>query len=145
VDEDVELNLGGVSDIDVEPKLMDFKTANYRFDRRRNISGWDEIRTFEIEVKNTRDLPVKVEIKRNFNTASWDLQESGDFDDFEKEDFDTVKFTLELEPRSGKMFGYVLTTYHGVRTEDWKKRQAKNAGQETAPIWLTAFAGITGL
>jgi len=115
VDEDVELNLGAVADVVVEPKLMDFKTTNYRFDRKLNISGWDEIRTFEIEVRNTRDLPVKVEIKRNFNTPSWDMKTSAEF---EKEDVDTVKFTLELQPRSKKQFEYVLTTYHGVRTED---------------------------
>jgi hypothetical protein len=121
VDEDVELNLGGISDVVVEPKLMDFKTKNYRFDRRRNISGWDEIRTFEIEVKNTRDLAIKVEIKRNFNTQYWNLTKSGESGEYEKEDFDTVKFTLELEPRSKKTFGYVLTTLHGVRTEDWRE------------------------
>ncbi|MHC4742476.1 MAG: DUF4139 domain-containing protein [Planctomycetota bacterium] len=118
VDEDVELNLGGVADVVVEPKLMDFKTDNYRFDRRRNISGWDEIRAFNVEIKNTRDLAVKVEIKRNFNTPNWDLKKSGQTGEFEKEDVDTVKFTLELEPRSKKEFEYVLTTYHGVRTEE---------------------------
>ncbi|MHC4742718.1 MAG: DUF4139 domain-containing protein [Planctomycetota bacterium] len=121
VDEEVELNLGAVGDVVVEPKLMDFKTENYRFDRRRNVSGWDEIRTFEIEVKNTRDLPIKVEIKRNFNTQYWNLTRSGESGEYEKEDFDTVKFTLELEPRSKKQFQYILTTLHGVRTEDWRE------------------------
>jgi len=58
VDEDVELNLGGVADVVVEPKLMDYKTANYRFDRWRNISGWDEIRTFKVEVRNTRETGI---------------------------------------------------------------------------------------
>jgi hypothetical protein len=60
VDEDVELNLGAVGDVVVEPTLMDFETKNYRFDRKRNISGWDEVRKFKIEVKNTRDIGVKV-------------------------------------------------------------------------------------
>jgi len=118
VDEDVELNLGPVADVVVEPKLMNFKTENYRFDRWRNISGWDEIRTFKVEVRNTRNLPVKVEIKCNFNTPNWDLKKSGQTGEFEKEDVDTVKFTLELGPRSKKEFEYVLTTYHGVRTEE---------------------------
>ena len=118
VDEDVELNLGAVADVVVEPKLMDFETKNYTFDRRRNISGWDEIRTFKVEVRNTRRIPVKVEIKRNFNTQYWDMAKSGDTGEFEKEDLDTVKFTLQLEPRAKKAFEYVLTTYHGVRTED---------------------------
>jgi len=121
VDEDVELNLGPVANVVVEPKLMDFKTENYRFDRGGNVSGWDEIRTFKIEVKNTRDIDVKLEIKRNFNTTYWKLARSGDFDKFEPVDKDTVKFTLILKPRSKREFEYVLRTYHGVREEDWRQ------------------------
>ena len=121
VDEDVELNLGAVADIVVKPKLMDFETDNYEFDRRGNVSGWDEICTFDIEVKNTRDIDVKVEIKRNFNTTIWKLARSGDFGAFEKVDMDTVKFTLELKPRSTKKFEYVLRTYHGTREDNWRR------------------------
>jgi len=120
VDEDVELNLGSVANVVVEPKLMDYKTENYRFDNRGNVSGWDEIRTFKIEVKNTRDIDVKVEIKRNFNTSYWDLAKSGDIDNFEKVDADTIKFTLVLKPRSKREFGYVLRTYQGERQESWR-------------------------
>jgi len=118
VDEDVELNLGAVGDVVVEPTLMDFATENYRFDRRRNISGWDEVRKFKIEVRNTRGIPVKVELKRNFRTQYWKIKTS---QEFEKVDLDTVKFTLELGPRSAKKFEYILTTYHGVRAEDLTK------------------------
>jgi hypothetical protein len=114
VDEDVELNLGPVANVVVEPTLIDFKTENYRFDNRGNISGWDEIRKFKIEVKNTLDIPVKVEIQRNFNTQYWKLEKA---DEFEKVDLNTVKFALQLGPRSSKEFGYVLTTYHGTRIE----------------------------
>ncbi|NIP27671.1 MAG: hypothetical protein GWN67_24335, partial [Phycisphaerae bacterium] len=73
---------------------------------------------FKIEVKNTCDIGVKVEIQRNFPTQYWKIQKSGDFGEFEKIDLDTVKFTQSLEPRSAKKFEYVLTTYHGVRQED---------------------------
>ncbi len=118
VDEDVELNLGAVANVVVEPTLMNYRTENYRFDRRGNISGWDEIRKFKIEVRNTREISVKVEIQRNFDTSYWDLEKSGEFDKFEKVDLDTVKFTLILEPRSKKKFEYILTTYHGVRREE---------------------------
>ncbi|MHC4122820.1 MAG: LamG-like jellyroll fold domain-containing protein [Planctomycetota bacterium] len=117
VDEDVELNLGLVADVVVEPKLMDFKTDSYRFDNNGNISGWDEIRKFKIEVRNTRDIPVKIEIQRNFNTGYWKLKKGGDFDDFSKVDMDTVKFTLKLKPQTKKQFRYTLTTYHGIRQE----------------------------
>ncbi len=121
VDEDVELNLGAVGDVVVEPTLMDFETKNYRFDRDRNISGWDEVRKFKIEVKNTRDIGVKVEIQRNFPTQYWELKKSRSFDQFEKVDMDTIKFTLVLKPRSQQVFEYTLTTYHGVRQEEWTK------------------------
>jgi hypothetical protein len=117
VDEDVELNIGAVADIVVEPKLMDFKTANYRFRYNGNISGWDEVRQFRIEVRNTRDLGVKVEIQRNFPTTYWDIDASQNYEAVDK---DTVKFTLQLEPRSKHAFEYVLRTYHGTREEDWR-------------------------
>jgi hypothetical protein len=120
VDEDVELNLGTVADLVVEPKLMEYKTENYRFDSGGNVAGWDEIRTFKVEVRNTRDIDVKVEIKRNFPTQYWDIKNSGDFGAFEKVDVTTVKFTLDLQPRSAKTFEYVVRTYHGVREENWR-------------------------
>jgi hypothetical protein len=104
-----------VQDVVVEPRLMDFRTEKYKFDRRGNISGWDEVRTFKIHVKNTRALDVEVQIKRNFDTKHWDLNKSGDFGDFEKVDVDTVKFTLRLKARSKKQFTYILTSHHGTR------------------------------
>jgi len=121
VNEDVELNLGPVSDIVVEPTLTVFRTDNYRFDRDGDVAGWDEIRTFEVKVKNTREIPVKVEIRRNFETPYWTIQHAGEFGQFEKVDIDTVKFTLLLPPRSEQTFQYILTTYQGTRTEDWTR------------------------
>jgi len=124
VDEDVELNLGSVSDIVVEPALMSFGTDNYRFDRNGNVAGWDEIRTFEVKVKNTREIPVQVEIRRNFSTPYWTIQQTGEFGQFEKVDVDTVRFALPLPPRSQHAFQYTLTTYQGTRAED-RARQSK--------------------
>jgi hypothetical protein len=122
VGEEVELNLGPAANVVVEPKLMSFKTENYEYENPgNNISGWDEVRTFTIEVRNTRDIPVEVEIKRNFPTQYWDLQRTGEFDNFEKVDLDTVKFTLKMKPQSVKKFEYTLRTYHGTRQSSWEK------------------------
>jgi hypothetical protein len=123
VNEDVELNLGPVADVVVEPTVMDFKTENYRFNRHRNISGWDEVRKFKVEVRNTRDIDVKIEIKRRFDTDYWKLEKGTAFDYYEQVDKNTVKFTLLLEPRSKEQFNYVLRTYHGVRQEDWEENR----------------------
>ena len=122
VDEEVELNLGPVADVVVEPTLMEVKTENYRFDRHRNVAGWDEVNAFKVEVKNTRDVAVKIEITRNFDSPYWRVEKSGAIDEFEKVDLDTVKFTVELPPRSDKTFEYTVTTYRGTRTEDWRSQ-----------------------
>jgi hypothetical protein len=74
-----------------------------------------ELNLGPVEVKNTRHIPVRVEIQRNFNTTYWSLKKGGRFDDFKKVDKDTVKFTLMLKPHSKKQFTYTLTTYHGTR------------------------------
>jgi hypothetical protein len=117
VNEKVELNLGEVENVVVTPTLMEFKTENYTFDTDRNVSGWDDVKTFKLEVKNTRPVAVKVEIQRNFPGLKWDLAPEGDCGLFEKVDLDTVKFTLVLPPRSQKEFKYTVREYQGKRAE----------------------------
>jgi len=118
VDEEVELNLGPARLVEVEPKLMDFKTGNYRFDNKGNIAGWDEIRTWKIEITNTRTLPIEIEITRGFGTAYWTLQARRLY---EKHDATHARFMLRLEPRSKQAFEYTLRTYHGTREESLRQ------------------------
>jgi len=114
VDEEVELNLGPARLVKVEPTLMDFKTDNYVYDRKGNISGWDEERTWDIKITNTRELPIELEMTRGFGTAYWTLQADIPY---AKHDATHARFKLNLEPRSKRTFEYTVTTYHGVREE----------------------------
>jgi hypothetical protein len=124
VNEEVELNLGPARLVKVEPKLMKFKTDNYRFDRRGDIAGWDEIRTWRIEIANTRKLPVEIEITRGFDTPAWKLvlvdvaSTAKDAITYEKHDATHARFTLKRKPRTKWTFGYTVTTYHGTRQEE---------------------------
>ena len=115
VGEDVELNLGAVANVVVEPKLMNYKTEKYSFDRWGNIDGWEEVREFKVSVKNTRAVPIKVEIQRNFNTVYWKITNKKEAGKYEKIDKDTVKYTLELKAKESTDFVYILRTYHGKR------------------------------
>jgi hypothetical protein len=114
VNEEVELNLGSVANVVVEPKVMDFKTDNYMYGTNGEITGWDEIRTYEIEIRNTRDTAIKVEIKRNFPTQFWQLTTEDKYDNY---DSDTIKYTLEMKPVSKQKLTYTLRTYHGTRED----------------------------
>jgi hypothetical protein len=119
VNEDVELNLGAVANVVVEPKLMDFKTENYRFGSNGEITGWDEVRKFDIEVRNTRDVPIKVEIKRNFPTQYWQVTSPDKYEEF---DVDTIKYTLEMKPVSKQKISYTVRIYQGTRRDDMPQR-----------------------
>jgi hypothetical protein len=123
VDEEVELNLGPARLVRVEPILMNYKTENYVYDKEKNITGWDEIRTWKIEVTNTRELPIDLEITRGFGTSYWKLvlvdpaSIPDDAVTYEKYDATHARFKLKRKPRSKWTFGYTVTTYHGVREE----------------------------
>jgi hypothetical protein len=112
VDEEVELNLGPARLVKVEPKLMNFKTDNYMFDRRGNVTGWDEIRTWTIEITNTRELPIEIEITRGFGTAHWTIQSEAAY---EKYDATHARFKSNRESQSKLEIEYTVTTYHGMR------------------------------
>jgi hypothetical protein len=114
VNEKVELDLGSVKDVIVKPKLMKTATDRYQFDHNGNVIGWNKIEDFQMEVRNTRAVPIKIEITRNFRSTYWSLKKAGDFGQYEQDDKDTVKFTLELPPHSKKQFTYQLTTRHGT-------------------------------
>jgi hypothetical protein len=118
VDEEVEMNLGPARLVEIEPKLMDFKTENYIFDNRANVSGWDEIRTWKITITNTRTLPIQIEITRGFGTAYWTLQSETPY---EKYDATHARFTMELEPRIKQTLEYTVRTYHGTREESLRQ------------------------
>ena len=121
VNEKIELNLGPARYVKVEPKLMDQKTDNYRFDNKGDVAGWDDIQTWKVTVNNTREIPIRVEIYRQTKTPDWTLENSGKFGNYEKEDATTLKYVVTLEPRSKKEFQYALTNYQGTRREDLKR------------------------
>jgi len=127
VDEEVELNLGQARLVEVEPKLMDFKTENYVYDRKGNIAGWDEERAWDIKITNTRELPIEIEITRGFGTVYWKLQADIPH---ERHDATHARFKVNLEPRSKRTFGYTVTTYHGVREEKPAKIQVSGNKSE---------------
>jgi len=114
VGEEVELNLGAARLVEVEPKLMSFETENYVFDNKGNVAGWDELRTWQMEITNTRPLPVEIEITRGFGTPYWTLQTDALHD---KHDATHARFETQLQQRSKKKLEYTVTTYHGRRQE----------------------------
>jgi hypothetical protein len=121
VSEEVELGLGPARLVKVEPILMSFKTDNYMFDAKKEIAGWDEIRSWDMKLTNTRELPIEIEITRGFGTAYWTLKTDARDVNYKKHDATHARFELKLGPRTKRTLGYTVTTYHGVREEAMSK------------------------
>lgn len=121
VNEDVELDLGHAVDVKVKPVLMNEARENFKFDRDRDPDGYDEVQTYTVTMTNTRDIPVEIEITRNFDTQYWTLTHEGFSGMYEKEDLDTVKFTTTLNPQSEMAFDYTVRLYRGTREQDWEE------------------------
>ncbi len=131
VDEEVELNMNWAREVIVEPIMTSFGTENLIFDSNNNITGWDEVRTWKIEITNARELPVEVEITRGFETAYWTLDINGEDISYAKHDATHARFKTKVEPRSKRNFKYTIRTYHGRREEFEKNKKRENKFKET--------------
>ncbi|MBN2591303.1 MAG: DUF4139 domain-containing protein [Sedimentisphaerales bacterium] len=119
VNEEVEMNLGTARLVEVKPTLIDFKTENYKFDPNDNsIIGWDEVRTWKIEITNTKQLPATIEITRDFGTNFWTLESETSY---EKYDATRIRYNLTIEPRAKQEIEYTVTTYHGIRQDQYNQ------------------------
>ncbi len=116
VNQEIELDFGAAREVKVEPVLMSEQTENYQFDNRGNISGFDRIQEWEIKLENNRDIPISIEVWRNFNNAYWDIDNANkNKGKFHKIDIDSVKYTVELPPQSKSTLAYTFTQYEGER------------------------------
>lgn len=117
VGEKVELNLGPARKIImVTPTMVRTRTENFSFNHKRNINGWEEVQDWKLEVKNNGEIPARVEITRNMRHQYWDLMPGKEnYGQFQKEDMDTVRFTLDLEPGQKRDLTYTVRYFEGER------------------------------
>jgi len=122
VGETVELNLGTVTDVMVEPTLLEAATDGYSFDRKGNVSGWDEIHKWKVEVYNTRSVPIRLQIDRHAPTSDWEVDYDPGNDVFQKIDKRTFRFKKMLGSGERETVEYTITTHHGTSGDQPPKR-----------------------
>ncbi|MEJ5377041.1 MAG: DUF4139 domain-containing protein [bacterium] len=116
VGQKVELNLGPVPKVKVEPKLMKVRFENFSFNKDRNIDGWEEVEEWKLEVQNNREVDALLEIRRNFRHQHWEIKlGSEEHGKFQKVDLDTISFTMDLKPYERSTFSYSLRFFEGER------------------------------
>jgi hypothetical protein len=110
IDEFVELELGNDLEVAVKPVLMDWQKTDVQFDQNGNVRGWTTKETWEVEVQNSKDIPVVVDIRRNF-PGDWTLTTAQKYENVDKT---KAKFVLPLASRAKQKFSYELVTRHGT-------------------------------
>jgi hypothetical protein len=110
VNEQVELELGNDLEVLVKPRLMNWEKTDVQFDNRGNLKGWTTKEAWEVEVQNSKDIDVTVDVRRNFQ-GDWSLSTATNY---EKVDANKVKFVRPLASRAREKFTYELVTRHGT-------------------------------
>jgi len=110
IDEEVEMQLGNDAEVRIAPKLMNWQKDAIRFDKNGNVTGWTTKATWEIELQNSKNIPVTLDIRRTF-AGDWDVTTD---DKFEKVDATKIKFVFQLNPGEKRTLKYTLTTRTGT-------------------------------
>jgi hypothetical protein len=110
INEFVELELGNDLEVSVRPVLKDWQKTDIAFSNNGNVNGSTTRATWEIELQNSKDIPVVVDIRRNF-PGDWSLTTAAKYEAVDKA---KVKFLVPLQPREKKTITYELTTRTGT-------------------------------
>jgi len=106
VGKEVEIVLGHQYQVGVEKKRMKYRSDHHQFDDEGNVTHWDEFVQEHIEVINTRDISVFIEIICSFYETDWSLDHKENWVKVEKIDQHSVKFSVQLERNTRKGFSY---------------------------------------
>ena len=110
INEQVDLELGQDREVRIKPTLLNWEKSNLSFDQNGNVKGWTVKETWQVETQNSKEIPVVVDIRRNF-PGDWSLTTAAAY---EKVDANKIKFVLPLPARAQRQFTYELTTRYGA-------------------------------
>ncbi len=113
INEAVELELGNDLEVLVKPTLMNWVKTDLQFDNNGNVKGSTTKETWEVEVQNSKEIDIMLDIRRNFS-GDWSLTTDAKY---EKVDATKVKFVLPLAAHEKQKFTYELTTRHGSNVQ----------------------------
>ena len=113
INEQVDLELGNDLEVMVRPTMTNWTKLDLAFDGNGNIVGWTEQHAWLVEVQNSKDIPIVVDVRRNFS-GDWTLESAAAY---EKVDASKVKFLLPLAPRTRTSFAYTVNFRHGTNVK----------------------------
>jgi len=110
VNEQVDLELGSDLEVRVKPALMNWEKIDLQFDNQGNVKGWTTRETWEVELQNSKEIGVVVDVRRNF-AGDWSIETKTNY---EKVDANKIKFVVPLQSKQKRTVTYTATTRHGT-------------------------------
>ncbi len=110
-----DLNLGNTQAVRMIPVVTAYKKEALAFDKKGNITGFDEVRDYEVRLSNFTNGPALLEYVRNFDSPEVKISRVSLPDRFEKTDQDSIKFTLTLAPHANETLRFTATFPRGDR------------------------------
>lgn len=111
----VELKLGNTRRIEVNPKIMNYQKSNLLFDNKGNLTGFDEIRDYVVDVSNFTKTDASVEYTLNLEHPHFKIKRTSKNDGFEKIDQDTIRFTVSAAPGKTHQITFTIISMRGQR------------------------------
>lgn len=101
--------------ITVVPRVMEYAKTHLIFDKKNNLSGFDEIQTMVIKVANFSDHPARIDIFKTLQDPHFAISHIQGQDEFERIDQNRFKFSVTVSSAGKKNIHYTITTYQGDR------------------------------
>jgi hypothetical protein len=111
VNETVDLEFGNDREVLVKPTMTNWAKVDVAFDERGDVKGWTTKETWQIELQNSKDIDIVVDLRRNFPASDWSIDTKAEY---ENVDAHKVKFVIPLKPREKKTISYELTVRTGT-------------------------------
>ena len=125
VGDEAEVELQDDIDVVVESKMMDYKKFRFEFDRNKRPSGYEEERSFRIEIFNTKDREINLEVTQQFDGV-WSIESP---QEYEKKTANEVEWKLTVPAGEKMVIEYTVTHKFGTRIQ----AEAPPAEPEPAP------------
>lgn len=115
VDKTADLNLGRTLSVKIMPLVMAYRKENLVFDKKGNITGFDEVKDYEVRLSNFTHTRATLEYVQNFDSPDVNISRISLPDRFKKTDQDSITFTLELAPQASETLKFTATIPRGDR------------------------------
>jgi hypothetical protein len=115
VDKRVELRLGASREVIIKPTIKGYQKKNIIYDKKGNLSGFDEVKEVEVRFSNSTPAACTLEYTRNFDSPAFKIAHVTAGEIYETVDQDTIKFTLSLGPFKQKTISFQQTIKRGER------------------------------